>query len=54
MEDHSLRVFENRVCRNIFLLKREEVTGDWRSILLPNTRACSKFLELAARPESSK
>jgi hypothetical protein len=27
-----LRVFENRVLRRIFLLKRDEVTGDWRKL----------------------
>jgi hypothetical protein len=29
-EEHSLRVFENRVLRGIFGPKRDEVTGDWR------------------------
>jgi hypothetical protein len=29
-EEHSLRVFENRVLRRIFGPKRDEVTGDWR------------------------
>jgi hypothetical protein len=28
-EEHSLRVFENRVLRRIFGLKRDEVTGEW-------------------------
>jgi hypothetical protein len=27
MEEHRLRVFENRVLRRIFGLKRDEVTG---------------------------
>jgi hypothetical protein len=27
-EEHRLRVFENRVLRRIFGLKRDEVTGD--------------------------
>jgi hypothetical protein len=27
---HRLRVFENRVLRRIFGLKRNEVTGEWR------------------------
>jgi hypothetical protein len=31
-EEHTLRVFENRVLRNIFLSKRDEVTGDWRRL----------------------
>jgi hypothetical protein len=29
MEEHRLRVFENRVLRRIFGLKRDEVTGRW-------------------------
>jgi PAS domain-containing protein len=31
-EEHILRVFENRVLRRIFGLKRDEVTGDWRKL----------------------
>jgi hypothetical protein len=30
MEQHRLRVFENRVLRGIFGPKRDEVTGQWR------------------------
>jgi hypothetical protein len=29
-EEHKLRMFENRVLRRIFGLKRDEVTGEWR------------------------
>jgi hypothetical protein len=32
MEEHRLRVFENRVLRRIFGPKREEVTGEWRKL----------------------
>ena len=32
-EEHSLRVFENRVLRRVFGLKRDEVTGEWRKLL---------------------
>jgi hypothetical protein len=32
-EEHRLRVFENRVLRRIFGLKRDEVTGGWRKLL---------------------
>jgi hypothetical protein len=32
-EEHSLRVFENRVLRRIFGPKRDEVTGEWRKLL---------------------
>jgi hypothetical protein len=31
-EERSLRVFENRVLRGIFGLKRDEVTGEWRKL----------------------
>jgi hypothetical protein len=31
-EEHRLKVFENRVLRRIFGLKRDEVTGDWRKL----------------------
>jgi hypothetical protein len=31
-EEHRLRVFENRVLRKIFGLKRDEVMGDWRTL----------------------
>jgi hypothetical protein len=31
-EEHSLRVFENKVLRRIFGPKREEVTGVWRKL----------------------
>jgi hypothetical protein len=32
MEEHRLRVFENRVLRGIFGQKRDEVTGGWREL----------------------
>jgi hypothetical protein len=32
IEEHRLRVFENRVLRRIFGLKGDEVTGDWRKL----------------------
>ena len=31
-EEHSLRVFGNRVLRRIFGPKRDEVTGEWRRL----------------------
>jgi len=31
-EESRLRVFENRVLRNIFGPKREEVRGEWRKL----------------------
>jgi hypothetical protein len=32
MEEHRLRVFENRMLRRIFGSKMEEVTGEWRKL----------------------
>jgi hypothetical protein len=32
IEEHRLRVFENRVPRKIFELKRVEITGDRRKL----------------------
>jgi hypothetical protein len=31
-EEHRLRVFENRLLRRIFGLKRDEVTGGWTKL----------------------
>jgi hypothetical protein len=31
-EEHTLRMFENRVLRMIFGPKRDEVTGGWRKL----------------------
>jgi hypothetical protein len=31
-EEHRLGVFENRVLRRLFGLKRDEVTGEWRKL----------------------
>jgi hypothetical protein len=31
-EEHRLRVFENRVLREILVPKRDEVTGQWRRL----------------------
>jgi hypothetical protein len=31
-EEYRLRVFENRVLRRIFGLKRDEVMGEWRKL----------------------
>jgi hypothetical protein len=32
IEGHRLRVFENRVLRKAFGLKRDEVIGEWRKL----------------------
>jgi hypothetical protein len=31
-EEHSLRVFDNRVLRRIFGPQRDEATGEWRKL----------------------
>ena len=31
-EERRMRVFENRVLRRVFGLKRDEVTGEWRKL----------------------
>jgi hypothetical protein len=31
-EEHKLTVFENRMPRRIFKLKKDDVTGDWRKL----------------------
>jgi hypothetical protein len=33
-ELHRLRVFENRVLRRISGPKRDEVTGEWRNVIM--------------------
>ena len=33
-EERRLRVFENRVLRRIFERKRDEVTGEWRMLVV--------------------
>jgi hypothetical protein len=40
-EEHRLKVFENRVLRTIFGLKRDEVTGKWRK--LHNNELCDLY-----------
>jgi len=32
LEEHTLRVYENRLLRRVFGVKREEVAGDWRRL----------------------
>jgi hypothetical protein len=36
-----LRVFENRVLRRIFGLKRDEVTGGWRNCIMRSCMVCT-------------
>jgi hypothetical protein len=31
-EKHRLRVFQNRVLRRIFGLKKDDITGEWRKL----------------------
>jgi hypothetical protein len=32
IEEHRLRVFENRVLSRMFVPKRDKVTGEWRKL----------------------
>jgi hypothetical protein len=48
-EEHTLRVFENRVLRRIFGPKRDEVTGDWRKLHneeLHNLYSCPNVIRI--------
>jgi len=40
-EERKLRVFENRVLRRIFGLKRDEVTGEWRNFIMRSLMICT-------------
>jgi hypothetical protein len=40
-EEHKLRVFENRVLRRIFGLKRDGVTGGWKSCITKSFIICT-------------
>jgi hypothetical protein len=40
-EEHRLRVFENRVLRRVFGLKRDEVMGKWRKWHNENFITCT-------------
>jgi hypothetical protein len=40
-EGHTLRVFENRVLRRVFRLKRDGMTGGWRKI--HNEELCALY-----------
>jgi hypothetical protein len=40
-EEHRLKVFQNRVLRNIFGPRRDKVTGDWRR--LHNEELCNLY-----------
>jgi hypothetical protein len=40
-EECRLRVFENRVLRRIFGLKRDVVTGEWRKLHIESLLTCT-------------
>jgi hypothetical protein len=42
-EEHRLKVFENRMLRTIFGLKRVEVTGRWRDCITESCMICAFF-----------
>jgi hypothetical protein len=41
MEEHRLRVFENRVLRRISGPKRDEVTGEWIMCIMRSFVICT-------------
>jgi len=43
LEEHKLRVFKNRVLREIFGIQREEVTGDYRKLHNEELRDCTAY-----------
>ena len=45
-EEHGLRVFENKVFRKIFGVKRDEITGEWRKLHNAELYACILRLTL--------
>ena len=55
-EEHWLRVFENRVLRERFGLKREEVTGEWKGIQNEelNDPYSSPYIVLVIRTKKNK
>jgi len=42
-EVHRLRVFENGVLRKVFVPKRDEVTGEWRRLIMRNFMICAPY-----------
>jgi hypothetical protein len=40
-EEHRLKEFENRVLRKIFGPKGDEVTGEWRKLLMRSFVICT-------------
>jgi hypothetical protein len=40
-EKRKLRVFDNRVLRTIFGLKRDEVTGEWKNYIMRRLMICT-------------
>jgi hypothetical protein len=49
-EEHWLRVFENRVLRRIFGLKRDEMTGEWGKLHNEELHICTHPQILLGRP----
>jgi hypothetical protein len=43
-EEHTLRVFENRVLRRIFESKRDKASGGWRKLQLHNLYPSSSII----------
>jgi hypothetical protein len=54
MEEHKLRVLENRVLRRIFGPKRDEMTGCWRNCIMRSFVTCPFFLPSIIRMIKSR
>jgi hypothetical protein len=49
IKDHRLRMFENRILRGLYGLKRDEVTGGWRELYneeLHNLYSCPCIIRM--------
>jgi hypothetical protein len=53
-EEHTLRVFENRVLRRIFGPKRDEVTGEWRKLHNEELHNLYSFPDIIKQVKSSQ
>ncbi|KAJ4439201.1 hypothetical protein ANN_07318 [Periplaneta americana] len=54
IEEHRLRVFENKVLRKIFGAKRDEVTGEWRKLHNTELHALYSSLDIIRNIKSKR
>jgi hypothetical protein len=43
MDKYGLRVFKDKILKKIFELKKEEVTGSWKSCIIRIFRICTPY-----------